>query len=94
MQILLIIIIIITGILSGFLLRNRKKIIQPVDSLINYLIYLLLFSLGISVGSNDKILNNLDIIGLKALILTTGAVMGSVLMAWFIFNIFFRENEK
>ncbi len=84
----------LTGTLVGFLLRNQRKIIKPIEPIINWSIYLLLFLLGISVGTNEIIINNLDKIGLNAFILTIGAVMGSIVTSYVIYICFFNKNEK
>jgi len=91
---LTVIIIVAAGFVMGFLLRNHEKIIKPVDSIINWSIYLLLFLLGISVGINQTIINNLDEIGLRATLLTIGAVLGSIILSYFTYILFFKYNEK
>ena len=40
---------------------------------------------GIAVGTNGEIMNNLDTIGLKGLILALGGVSGSVILAWVVY---------
>ena len=91
---LTVIIIMTTGILIGYLLRNQQWIKKALGVLITWAIYLLLFILGISVGTNDTIINNLGSLGLNALLLTIGAVAGSVIVSWFTYNLFFRKDEK
>ena len=82
------------GMFLGFLLRNQQNLIKPVDPIITWSIYLLLFLLGVSVGINETIVNNFYTIGLKAAFLTLGAVMGSVVVSYFTYIIFFKKNEK
>lgn len=89
---LIVIGLMVSGIILGYILRNRDlKIIQK---LIMYAIFALLFLLGLSVGTNDKIMDNLSTIGLDALIITLGAVGGSILCAWGVFKFFFEKNNK
>lgn len=73
-----------TGMLFGYLLNNRK--VTWISKVITILIWLLLFLLGIDVGSNQVIMSGLHTIGLEALIITTGAVLGSVVGAWLLWN--------
>ncbi|MFA8435270.1 MAG: LysO family transporter [Marinifilaceae bacterium] len=80
------------GILIGFFVSKYPKIIKGADKLTTWSIYLLLFLLGIGVGLNDKIINNLHTIGLQAMILTFGAVVGSILLAWFTYSLFFKNK--
>ncbi len=89
-----VIIIMSSGMLAGYLFRNQKWISKPVGTIITWAIYLLLFLLGITVGTNETIINNLDKIGLNALLLTIGAVTGSVLVSWFTYTYFFKRDER
>ncbi|MBS3742135.1 MAG: LysO family transporter [Candidatus Cloacimonetes bacterium] len=81
------------GVILGFLLRDKCKIIKHIDKLINIAIYLLLFLLGISVGTNRTIINHLDKLGAEALVLSIGAVAGSVTLAFFTYKYFFKQEE-
>ena len=83
---------IIGGTIVGYLLR-RFPDLKFIGRLITISIFLLLFSLGIAVGKNDIILNNLHSIGLQALIITVGTVTGSILFTVIIYNKFFKEED-
>jgi len=84
-----------TGIISGYILKNRTNIIKISDKLLTWSIYLLLFLLGISVGSNQKIISNFDKIGFQAIILSIAGVIGSIVIAFFVYKFFFlTKNEK
>ena len=80
----------LTGILLGYLLRKRdlKKIHQS----ITLLIWLLLFILGIEVGSNEQIIKGLHTIGLEAVILTLGGTLGSVIAAWALWRALYKRK--
>jgi Membrane protein of unknown function (DUF340). len=77
---LIIIGIMLTGMFVGFLLRNKR--LKWIHKIITALIWILLFLLGIDVGSNESIIKGLPTIGVEALIITLAAVIGSVLGAW------------
>ena len=83
----------VAGIIIGAMLNDKKKIISIIDKLTNWAIYALLFLLGISVGLNKTIINNLDSIGVNALIITVGAVFGSIIMALITFKLFFKKQK-
>ena len=70
----------LTGMLLGYLLRKRD--LKKIHQIITLLIWLLLFILGIEVGSNEQIIKGLHTIGLEAVILTLGGTLGSVIAAW------------
>ncbi len=55
-------------------------------------IFVLLFLLGISVGINDKIIADFSNLGYSALLLTTGAVLGSLILAKVVFHYFFKQQ--
>lgn len=77
-----------------FLLRNQTEIQKPLDKIITVFIYLLLFMLGVWVGINETIINNIGTIGINAAILTLGAVIGSILCAYFLYMFFFKKNDR
>ena len=89
---LIVIGLMLSGIVIGFLFRKRNlKFISP---LITVAIWILLFLLGINVGGDPKIMDNLAAIGGDALWLTLGAVGGSVLCAWGVYRFFFYTDNK
>ena len=89
-----VLLIMIAGIAAGFLLRKKKNFAKYTDIIIVWLIYILLFLLGVSVGANKVILNNLDNLGFKALLLSVGAVSGSVFISFFVYKHFFKNDKK
>lgn len=83
---------ILVGILVGFLSRGRSYLKQ-IGTIMSVVIGLLLFSLGISVGSNDQIVNNFALIGLDAFLLTVGGTVGSLFCAKWIYTRFFKKER-
>lgn len=85
----IVIAIMLSGVLLGYILRNKDlKIIQK---LISIAIIALLFLLGISVGKNPDIMDNLYTIGWEALVITFGAVAGTVFCAWIVYKYYFSK---
>lgn len=82
----------LTGMLIGYLLRNKK--FTWISKIITILIWLLLFLLGIDVGSNQAIINGLHTIGLEALIISIAAVLGSVIGARLLWQWIYREIKQ
>ncbi len=89
-----VLVIMVVGIVVGFSISNRKKLIKINDKLTSFAIYLLLFLLGISVGLNDKIINNIHTIGLQAIIITIGALLGSLMCAYITYKLFFCVKKQ
>ncbi len=85
--------IMLSGILAGYLLRSRKEM-RFIGRLISYTIFLLLFLLGISVGNNEAIVNNLPEIGGKAFLIAVSATLGSLICAWVVYRYFFKKEGE
>ncbi|HAQ21762.1 MAG TPA: DUF340 domain-containing protein [Prolixibacteraceae bacterium] len=69
-----VLLVMLTGILTGFAINRYPLAVKTNDRLISGAIYVLLFLPGISVGLNKAIVQNLDKIGIQALIITVGAI--------------------
>lgn len=50
--------------------------------LITYLIWLLLFLLGVEVGGNEQIIKALPTLGVEALLISVATVVGCCSLAW------------
>lgn len=81
------------GVGVGYLLR-RVPFSRVTGSSISYTIYLLLFLLGISVGSNRTIVDNIASLGGEALLIASAATLGSLSMAWVVYSLFFKERRR
>ena len=72
------------GILCGYLLRKRR--IPHVQQATTILIWVLLFLLGLNIGSNEQIINSIGSLGVEALLITVFATMGSLVAAWLLWR--------
>lgn len=81
-----------TGILIGYLLRNQQ--LKWIHKVITLLIWALLFLLGIDAGSNESVLKGMHTIGIEAVIITAGAVVGSTLLAWGLWIFITRHTKE
>ena len=75
-----IILIMAAGIGIGWLLRNRK--LKYLGKLTNALIWVLLFLLGVEVGSDERIIKGLATLGLEAVVISVAGIAGSALLSW------------
>ena len=82
-----------TGIVLGYFFRNMD-FVKNTEKTISYTIILLLFVMGFSVGSNDKIIENLGTFGWQAAIIAISATCGSILAAWIVLTLFFKKGES
>ncbi len=81
------------GVGLGYLLRGKMKI-GWTSNAISMAIFVLLFLLGVKVGANPQIMDKLSTLGVDALVITVGALSGSILMAWLIYHFVFRVGNK
>lgn len=79
------------GIAVGYFFR-KVEWLQKIGKPISYTILLLLFLLGISVGANESIVNNLTTLGGQALLIASAGTLGSVLAAWGVYHFFLRKG--
>jgi Membrane protein of unknown function (DUF340). len=75
------------GLFCGFLWRKRS--LKGLSTGITVVICVLLFYLGVELGGERAVLAAWDSLGLMAILITLGALAGSVLAAAFIYKKFF-----
>lgn len=103
----IVILFIFLGILSGVLCRKLSTgaCISLIDvaarwqgRIVTWLIWLLLFLLGIEVGSNEMIVRSLPTLGVEALLLSSAATLGCCILAWMLWRVSknntMQENAK
>lgn len=79
------------GITVGFILRNNIK-----STLINHLIFgvvlLLLFLMGLSIGTDNKLISVLPSLGLQAIIISFFSTFGSIIAGGIIWIKLFKKK--
>ncbi len=83
-----------SGMIAGYLLRKFRKLHAALEKPVGYVIYLLLFLLGLSVGQNEVIVRSFHLIGLKALFITVASVIGSLVLTAFVYKFFFKTEQS
>ena len=81
------------GIAMGYFARNIPAT-RYTEKIIGIIIALLLFSLGLSVGTNEQVIANFRLIGRDAFVIAAAATLGSVLCAAWVYRKFFRKKDK
>ncbi len=71
--------LIAVGVPFGVLLRNKESLKGNLLKAFTLIVYALLFFFGLKVGSNDHIISNLDVIGIRSLLMSLALLAGSVL---------------
>ena len=67
------------GCLLGYIIKTRSKALRVVKVLQDLFMAILLILLGYSVGNDPVVLSEIHNLGFEALILTVGAITGSIL---------------
>ena len=80
----------LSGILVGYLLRTKE--LGGIGKVITILIWMLLFLLGVEVGSNRQIIEGLGSLGLEAVLITFSGVSGSCLLAWTLWYLLYKRK--
>lgn len=81
------------GIVAGILLTGIKNFNFVTEKATSYIIYLLLFFMGLGVGTNREIMANIRTIGMQSLVITLFSILGSVVFAAIVFKIFFKNES-
>lgn len=89
-----ILLVLTIGILTGLLITNKPKLHWLNNQLLNLAIYLLLFLLGISVGTNKEVIENIGKIGYEAIAIAVASIAGSVLLSALLFQLLFKQDAK
>ena len=103
----IVILFIFLGILSGVLYRelstgarisHTEVAARWQGRIVTWLIWLLLFLLGVEVGSNEMIVRSLPTLGVEALLLSSAATLGCCVLAWMLSRVSknntVQENAK
>ncbi len=84
--------IMFAGMAIGYLFR-RFEGLQHIRKSISCTILLLLFLLGIMVGSNRQIVDNIRTLGFQSFLFAVATTVGSLLAAKVVYSLFFRKKE-
>ncbi|MFW6324174.1 MAG: LysO family transporter, partial [Desulfovibrionales bacterium] len=82
------------GIALGVMLRGRRKLVRTASHASDVCVFFLLFILGVSIGRNEKVISNLPSMGITALLLSLGAVAGSLCLTFLVEKIFFGRSGR
>ena len=91
-MILLLIICGIVGGLLGWRLRNRN--LSYVSPTVTILVCLLLFIMGIEIGSDETALRQLNEMGWVSFVIAVFAILGSGAVTWAFYFFFNRKRSK
>ena len=82
----------LTGLVIGYIIKGRQ--VPGIGRILTVLVWVLLFGLGIKVGTDEEVVDKLPIIGMEALFITIGAITGSVFFAWVLWRFLNKRNQN
>lgn len=83
---------IMLGIIAGK--YNKKNFIQQVSNKASLTVFLILFTFGITIGSNEELMTHIGQLGLTAIAISTACILGSVLFALLIDKLHHKNERK
>ncbi|PRX31126.1 lysine exporter LysO-like protein [Orenia metallireducens] len=88
----LIVISLIMGILISYKGLLAENLYSFTDKLTLVGLFLLLFTMGVKIGGDPEVVSNLKTLGFKAIVLSLGSVLGSVILL-FLFEFKFKRED-
>ena len=82
------------GIVLGYFVRKKPRFIAASNRLVSISIYALLFLLGVALGTNDDVLEQLPKLGGYAFVLAVLSIIGSIILAAFLYRKMFKKMEE
>lgn len=86
-------IVMLSGVLIGYILRNIRAIPALVSKINIYIIFLLLFVMGLSVGGNPQVIQGLGTLGLLGIAISVVSIAGSVFLSWIVYRHLFKKED-
>lgn len=82
----------LAGMVIGYISRSHRAI--WIQKVITILIWVLLLILGIEVGGNQRIIEGFATLGAEAILISLTCTLGSVLAAWLLWKIVYRQAKQ
>lgn len=86
--------LLIAGLCLGWLIRGRKAWVNASERLVTGFVYLMLFLLGLGVGANPEMTQNISNLGLQAVGITVFALTGSIAAGLLCSRVLSRHHER
>ena len=81
----------IIGLLRGGFTDVEKRYVSLA---MTCLVFVLILLMGLKTGSNEQVISNLGVYGLQSLLITVGAIIGSIIFAMLFEKLLFRDGVK
>ena len=81
------------GVCAGFAWR-RIKVLSHIGKAVSVTVFVMLFFLGVEIGADRQVLENISELGIRALVLALAGVAGSVLLSMVLYRALFRKETE
>ncbi len=81
------------GVCAGFAGR-RIKAFSHIGKAVSVTVFVMLFFLGMEIGADRQLLENISELGFRALVLALAGVAGSVLLSMVLYRALFRKETE
>ncbi|MBQ4132169.1 MAG: LysO family transporter [Desulfovibrionaceae bacterium] len=81
--------LLVIGVPIGFKLRPFTCFKKVSEKVVGISVYLILLLLGAGLGANQNLMSQLAEMSYAAVVITLGAVVGSALVSWLVYRLFF-----
>lgn len=88
-----VLLIMLSGILIGYFLRHFRIIPLITSKVSIYIIYLLLFVMGLSVGNNPQVIHHFGGLGALGITIAVVSTAGSVALSWVVYRYLFKPHK-
>ncbi len=86
--------LIVAGVPLGYALRNKPLAINITNKALSYIIYVMLFLIGVSLGGNEDLLARIADLGVQGTLIGAGCALGSALVVWAVYRFIFRIHTS
>ena len=94
MEIVILVILMAAGAVVGYFLRRFRQLIKGANRRVGITLYVLLFTLGLSIGHRPEVRSNLHTLGLQSLAITVLLVAGSIAAGWLFEKLLLRGTRR
>ena len=91
LRVLIYFVILSAGFIVGVLLRRKARTLKILERLTLWAVFLLIFLLGAAGGASNEVIGNISKVGIQALVVSLGAMLGSAVLSYFVYVIWFRK---
>ena len=86
--------LLILGSIIGYKDKVSGKLEENLDKIQNICLLFLLFVMGITIGMNEQVVNNLLSIGMKAVVISIMTILFSIIFVKLIAKYIISESDK